>query len=224
MIFDYYKGFNLKKLNDKKFSHIWLLLYWPIFYLCFNLLEARKGVSWIPIEMDLDAKIPFCEYFIIPYYFWFAYLVWMLVYTFFYDVDSFKKYMTFIIISYTVTCVIYLFFPTEQNLRPVLTQGDNFFKDLVYHLHNTVDNPKNVCPSLHVTGSMAVMFTAWHSKRYGNKYARCLFIIITVLISLSTVFLKQHSAFDIFAALILCFAIYPFVFRLIPFRRAKTAA
>lgn len=223
-MFNYYKDFSLKKLTDKKFSHIFLLIYWPLFYLTFTLLEQRQGIDWIPVKMGLDDMIPFCEYFIIPYYFWFIYLVWMLVYSFFYDVDSFKKYMTFIIVSYTITCIIYLIIPTEQNLRPILTQGDNIFKDAVYHLHNTVDNPKNVCPSLHVTGSMAVMFTAWHSKRYSSPLSRCIFIIITVLISLSTVFLKQHSALDIFASLIMCFILYPFVFKRIPLKHAETTA
>ncbi|MBE6727746.1 MAG: phosphatase PAP2 family protein [Ruminococcaceae bacterium] len=223
MIFDYYKDFSFKKLTEKKFTHIWLLVYWPLFYLAFNLLEQRKNIDWIQVEIGFDKSIPFCEYFIIPYYFWFLYLVWMLVYTFFYDIDSFKKYMAFIIASYTITCIIYFFFPTEQNLRPVLSQGENIFKDMVYHLHNTIDNPKNVCPSLHVTGSMAVLFTAWHSKRYSTTLSKFLFIILTVLISISTVFLKQHSIIDTFAALIMCFILYPFIFHFKPFRKLKTA-
>ena len=87
------------------------------------------------------------------------------------------------------------------------------FEDLVWQLQTSIDNNKNVCPSLHVTGSFAVLFTAWNSERYRSVFWRAVFIAITVLISVSTVFLKQHSIIDIAAAVGLCFAIYPFVFR-----------
>lgn len=212
MKMNYYRDFRLNRLGEPKYRHILMLLYWPLFTLVFQLLERRQGVEWIAVSCRLDDRIPFCEYFIVPYYFWFVYLVWMLAYTFFLDVPSFKKYMWFIIVSYSITCLIYLVLPTEQNLRPDLTDRSNIFEDLVYQLHTTIDNNKDVCPSLHVTGSFAVLFTAWNSDRYRSAFWRCVFIGITLLISLSTVFLKQHSVIDIVAAVILCFAIYPFIF------------
>ncbi len=221
MIFDYYRDFSLKKIFTEKFQHIWLLVFWPIFYTVFLLLEARQGIDWIAVKIPFDDVIPFCEYFIIPYYFWFVYIIWMLVHTFFMDVDTFKKYMWFIIISYSITCFIYLIFPTEQNLRPDLTVRDNIFEDIVYHLHTTVDNNKDVCPSIHVTGSFAVLFAAWNSKLYRGRGWKITFVIATISISISTVFLKQHSVIDIIAALVLCFILYPFVFKKINFKINK---
>lgn len=210
---NYYSDFRFNRLTEPKFRHILMLLYWPLFSLVFQLLEHRQGIEWIAVRSRFDGMIPFCEYFIIPYYFWFVYLVWMLVYTFFFDIPSFKKYMTFIIISYSLTCLIYVILPTEQNLRIDLSERSNVFEDLVWQLQTSIDNNKNVCPSLHVTGSFAVLFTAWNSERYRSVFWRAVFIAITVLISVSTVFLKQHSIIDIAAAVGLCFAIYPFVFR-----------
>ena len=210
---NYYSDFRFNRLTEPKFRHILMLLYWPLFSLVFQLLEHRQGIEWIAVRSRFDGMIPFCEYFIIPYYFWFVYLVWMLVYTFFFDIPSFKKYMTFIIISYSLTCLIYVIIPTEQNLRIDLSERSNVFEDLVWQLQTSIDNNKNVCPSLHVTGSFAVLFTAWNSERYRSVFWRAVFIAITVLISASTVFLKQHSIIDIAAAVGLCFAIYPFVFR-----------
>ena len=210
---NYYSDFRFNRLTEPKFRHVLMLLYWPLFSLVFQLLEHRQGVEWIAVRSRFDGMIPFCEYFIIPYYFWFVYLVWMLVYTFFFDIPSFKKYMTFIIISYSLTCLIYVIIPTEQNLRIDLSERSNVFEDLVWQLQTSIDNNKNVCPSLHVTGSFAVLFTAWNSERYRSVFWRAVFIAITVLISASTVFLKQHSIIDIAAAVGLCFAIYPFVFR-----------
>lgn len=210
---NYYSDFRFNRLTEPKFRHILMLLYWPLFSLVFQLLEHRQGIEWIAVRSRFDGMIPFCEYFIIPYYFWFVYLVWMLVYTFFFDIPSFKKYMTFIIISYSLTCLIYVILPTEQNLRIDLSERSNVFEDLVWQLQTSIDNNKNVCPSLHVTGSFAVLFTAWNSERYRSVFWRAVFIAITVLISASTVFLKQHSIIDIAAAVGLCFAIYPFIFR-----------
>lgn len=210
---NYYSDFRFNRLTEPKFRHVLMLLYWPLFSLVFQLLEHRQGVEWIAVRSRFDGMIPFCEYFIIPYYFWFVYLVWMLVYTFFFDIPSFKKYMTFIIISYSLTCLIYVIIPTEQNLRIDLSERSNVFEDLVWQLQTSIDNNKNVCPSLHVTGSFAVLFTAWNSERYRSVFWRAVFIAITVLISASTVFLKQHSIIDIAAAVGLCVAIYPFVFR-----------
>lgn len=210
---NYYSDFRFNRLTEPKFRHVLMLIYWPLFSLVFQLLEHRQGVEWIAVRSRFDGMIPFCEYFIIPYYFWFVYLVWMLVYTFFFDIPSFKKYMTFIIISYSLTCLIYVIIPTEQNLRIDLSERSNVFEDLVWQLQTSIDNNKNVCPSLHVTGSFAVLFTAWNSERYRSVFWRAVFIAITVLISASTVFLKQHSIIDIAAAVGLCFAIYPFVFR-----------
>lgn len=210
---NYYADFRLNRIGEPKFRHILMLLYWPLFSLVFQLLENRQGIEWIAVRSRFDGMIPFCEYFIIPYYFWFIYLIWMLAYTFFFDVPAFKKYMSFIIISYSLTCLIYVILPTEQNLRVDLSERSNVFEDLVWQLQTSIDNNKNVCPSLHVTGSFAVLFTAWNSERYRGVFWKAVFIAITVLISISTVFLKQHSVIDIAAAIGLCFAIYPFVFR-----------
>lgn len=209
---NYYADFRLNRIGEPKFRHILMLLYWPLFSLVFQLLENRQGIEWIAVRSRFDGMIPFCEYFIIPYYFWFIYLIWMLAYTFFFDVPAFKKYMSFIIISYSLTCLIYVILPTEQNLRVDLSERSNVFEDLVWQLQTSIDNNKNVCPSLHVTGSFAVLFTAWNSERYRGVFWKAVFIAITVLISISTVFLKQHSVIDIAAAIGLCFAIYPFVF------------
>ena len=49
---------------------------------------------------------------------WFVFLIGTLVYTFFVDVPAFRRMMYFVIVTYTITVLIYLFFPTCQNLRP----------------------------------------------------------------------------------------------------------
>lgn len=197
--------------SNKPLYHLLMLLFWPLYLGYFFFIERFANLSFTAVECSLDHIIPFCEYFIIPYVLWYFYLIGIHLYTLFYDIASFKKLMYFIIASFSVACVIFAVFPTEQLLRPENFPRDNIFTDAVKFLY-TIDTNTNVCPSLHVGGSLAVLFTAWNAKGLNTPFWRILNIIITLLITASTVFLKQHSILDTAAAVILCAAIYPIAY------------
>ena len=214
-----YKNLRPWNLNSPEYRHLLLLIYWPVYGLTFWLLERWLTLTYHPVEVAFDAKIPFCEFFVFPYYFWFVFLFGIHVYTGLYDIPAFKKLMYFIMITYTVTTVIYLVYPTCQNLRPTEFARDNFCVDIVKALYN-FDTNTNVCPSLHVIGSFAVLFTTWNCKKLRSFKFQAVLVPLTVLISISTVFLKQHSIVDIYAALALCAVAYPFAY-LLPGRVKK---
>ena len=215
-----YRNFRLKKLTEPEYKHILLLLFWPAFGLFFYSAELFLPLNFHPVECGLDAMIPFCEWFVVPYYFWFAFIGWIMVYGFFFDIPAFKNYMWFTIISYAITAVIYLVYPTMQELRPAEFAHDNIATRIIGRLYS-YDTNTNVCPSIHVIGSLAVMFSAWHSKRYSTPGWRAFFLIAAILICSSTVFLKQHSIIDIFTALPICLLTYLFVYRKILFRKKE---
>ena len=216
---DYKRLFRGEKLNSPDFKHLFLLLYWPVYGLMFWLMERGLSLTYHPVVSDFDSKIPFCEYFVFPYYFWFVFLAGIHIYTLLFDVPAFKKLMYFIIITYTVTTVIYLVYPTCQELRPTEFERDNFCVWVVKALY-AFDTNTNVCPSLHVIGSFAVLFTTWHIKRFKTPIWQLALWIITIAISISTVFLKQHSVIDIYAALAVCAVSYPFAY-ILPDRIAQ---
>lgn len=207
-----YRKFRLSKLDTPEFSHLKLLLFWPLYGLVFLILEHGYGQTFHLVYTALDDKIPFCELFVIPYYFWFAFIVGMLLYTLFFDVHAFRRYMWYIILTYSTTCLIYVIYPTYQNLRPAVLPRNNFLTQIVSGLY-AFDTNTNVCPSLHVTGSMAVFFASRHCKRFQTTGWRIAFVATTALICASTVFLKQHSLIDVAAALVLCIVAYPVVYR-----------
>ena len=217
-----YKNLRPWNLNSPEYRHLLLLIYWPVYGLTFWLLERWLTLTYHPVEVAFDAKIPFCEFFVFPYYFWFVFLFGIHVYTGLYDIPAFKKLMYFIMITYTVTTVIYIVYPTCQNLRPTEFARDNFCVDIVKALYN-FDTNTNVCPSLHVIGSFAVLFTTWNCKKLRSFKFQAVLVPLTVLISISTVFLKQHSIVDIYAALALCAVAYPFAY-LLPGRVKKIKA
>ena len=211
-----YRNFRFSKISTPEYNHLKLLLYWPVFLLCFLYVERLSSTAaYHPMHCALDDLIPFCEYFLIPYLFWFVYLVGMHVYTLLYDIDAFRLLMGFIIVSYSLSMVIYLLFPTCQELRPVEFPRDNPFTRFLYYFYQ-FDTNTNVCPSLHVVGSVAVWLTSRRISRFQTMGWRVAFGVAAILICLSTMFLKQHSVLDVLAAIPICLVAYTFSFRRSP--------
>lgn len=199
-----YRAFRLNKLNTPEYRHLWYLLYWPLFGAAFFVVErVWLRPEYHPIHCALDDLIPFCELFLIPYLLWFVFLAGMVVYTLFFDVEAFRGLMKFIIVSYTAAIVIYILFPNCQELRPVAFPRDNPFTHFLAGFY-AFDTNTNVCPSLHVIGSVAVASCAWRSRRFRAPGWRAAFTVTAALISVSTVFLKQHSLWDLLVALLVC--------------------
>lgn len=209
-MFDYYKDFNLKNIISPKYRHLFLLLFWPVYLTLFVFTE--KYVTPIyNVYCGVDDLIHFCEFFVIPYVLWYALLAFISIYTLLFDVPSFIKFYLFLTVTCIITFAIYIIFPNEQNLRPDTFARDNIFVDVMKNLY-AIDTNTNVCPSIHVIFSIGMLFTMWNSKHFSSTLWRTVSIIVTVLICLATVFLKQHSVIDIFVGLALSAAVFPFVF------------
>lgn len=208
-----YRRLLLGTLKPEEKRHLWLLLYWPIYGAFFFFVEKLyRPDGYYSVRCPLDDAIPFCELFLIPYLCWFVYLIGMHVYTIIYDVAAFRKMMYFIMITYSATIVIYLIFPTCQDLRPAEFERDNFLTRFMAEYY-AFDTNTNVCPSIHVIGSLAVMLTSFHCKDFGMG-TKIAFAITGILIVLSTVFVKQHSIIDLAAALPICVIAYFICFKL----------
>lgn len=198
-----YRQFRFSKLNTKQFSHLKYLYGWigyfVLYFITENLIPVQKCSV---IHTPLDDMIPFCEYFVIPYVFWYLLIVITLVYFALYNVDSFKKFMTFIIVTQVVAMAIYIIFPNRQDLRPTEFERDNFCTQIVSLLY-TFDTNTNVCPSLHVAYSLGIA-SAWLKEKKACIPWKIFVVVAAILICMSTAFIKQHSAADAFAALPVC--------------------
>ena len=182
------------------------MLFWPIHGLLFYLVEADAlnfGRGYTSVKIWLDDLVPFCEWFVIPYVFWFAFLVIIHLYTLLYDIASFRRLIIFLAVTYWGTILIYIIWPTQQDLRPNLPVDGNFLERYMIDYY-AMDTNTNVCPSLHVVGSWAVVCGAWKSKHFSGPVWRTVYVLVAALISVSVVYVKQHSALDIFAAIPLC--------------------
>ena len=107
-----YRQLSLKTLNEPRYSHVKLLLFWPSFGIVFYILERvwiRDGYHIM--SCPLDAHIPFCEWFVIPYFFWFIFIIGMHIYTLLYDVPTFRKFIRYLAITYWASVTVYILFP-----------------------------------------------------------------------------------------------------------------
>ena len=115
----------------------------------------------------------------------------------------------------SIAVIIYFVFPNGlADFRPETFPRDNFCTDLVKLLHKA-DTPTNVLPSLHVYNTLVIEFAVFNSKTFGrHKKKVCIITAIWgLLICVSTVFLKQHSVYDVLAAIVLAAIIYPITYK-----------
>ena len=198
-----YRTFRLSRINEPQFSHLKLLLGWLVYFAFYFLTEQLiPAESCRVVHSPLDDLIPFCEAFLIPYVFWYLLIVVSLGYFLLYNVDSFKKLQTFIIITQIVAMAIYIAFPNRQDLRPLVFPRDNLLTQGVALLYS-VDTNTNVCPSLHVAYSIGIAST-WLKEKNVSKVWKAFVVIAVALICMSTAFIKQHSVVDAFVALPVC--------------------
>ncbi len=206
-----YREFKLSKINEPQFSHLKLLAGWIVYFIMYFITEQFIAAEdCFVVHSKLDDIIPFCEIFVIPYVFWYFLIAWSLVYFAMYNPNNFRNLMKFIIICQFVAMATYIIFPNRQDLRPEIMPRDNIFTRIVGLLYY-FDTDTNVCPSMHVAYSIGIAST-W-LKEKGAHWGTKVFVTITcVLVCLSTMFIKQHSAVDAFAAVVLCIAAEIIVF------------
>ena len=186
------------------------------------MLMEKSDVKIHLIHSLADDRIPFCQYFIIPYVLWYFFLIGTVIY-FALSCPSKKEYYQYLGtlgIGMTLFLLISYIYPNGQNMRPDLT-GDGIFISAIRFLYK-IDTPTNIFPSMHVfnaTASCVALFQNERCRR--NRRFTVAQIVLTVSIVLSTMFLKQHSVADVMTALILNILCYQLFYRIIPARQAK---
>ena len=197
----------------REYAHWVLLLFWPVYGLAFYTLEwVFPQEYYHPMYHPLDDMIPFNEWFVIPYVFWYVYMVGSVAYTFFRDPGAFKRMMYFYMIVFGVSTVVFFLYPTCQNFRPAAFPRDNVLTRIMGMLYS-MDTNTNVCPSLHVSGAIGAALGFGDTKRFSTRGWKLVNLLIAASICASTVFVKQHSVVDVFWGLVLSWAAWRIVYR-----------
>lgn len=178
-------------------------LWLPVYLLSFFLLERLPAPHYWSTQLSVDARIPFCEWFVIPYCLWYPLLVAVGLYLLLRDRPAFRRYMAFLALTFFTSELIWLLVPNGQDLRPAVMPRDNALTALVAALY-CIDTNTNVFPSVHVVGAIGAFLAVRDSSTLRRRKALCHgTAVLAALICLSTVFIKQHAVLDVLGGLAL---------------------
>lgn len=192
------------------YGHLLLpLLYAPFYVLTFIWLENRPVSQIYIIEMEIDKYIPFCEYFIIPYYLWFGYIaLTVITFAFLPNRRDYYRLCLMLGVGMTIFLFVSYIWPNGLQLRPAQLPRDNFCTDLVRFLQKS-DTSTNVFPSIHCYNSMVANAAIWKNDTFGKKKGiKWASLILSTSVLLSTLFLKQHSFMDLLGAVVMFLIFY----------------
>lgn len=196
-----------------KYRHIWpFLVYFPIYMIWFCLLE-KNITDYHIIHSRIDDIIPFVEYFIIPYYLWFPYVIFTIALAFFTDKKEYWHTVKFLVTGMTIFLIVSTVYPNGLNLRPAVFPRDNFCTRLCLKLYSA-DTSTNVIPSIHVFNSLGCLlciFRCGYTRK--KRWLTIAATVLTTLIILSTMFIKQHSVLDVAAASVMALVVYFIVYK-----------
>ncbi len=204
----------MKKYDLRKYRHAIPLIIYGIIYLSwFIYLEQKITKDYRVIHVTLDDYIPFCEVFVVPYLLWFLYVSGTVAYFFFNDKDDYFRACIFLFTGMTIFLIVSTLFPNGHHLRPQVMPRDNVFTWLVSRLYST-DTPTNLWPSIHVYNSLGAHFAIVKSNKFcGERPIRAASLLMCLSIILSTMFIKQHSVFDVVTAFIMAAVMYGIVYK-----------
>lgn len=194
----------------KKYRHgIPIIVYMVIYLFIFFVIERREVDSYTIIHLPIDDKIPFVEFFVVPYMMWFMYVALFVAVMVFFDKDEYTRLFTTLVTGMTLFLIVSTLWPNMHELRAQADlSGNSIFAQMIRNLYET-DTPTNLIPSIHVYNSIMIHVSVLHSSfMKKHKVVTWLSGILCTLIVLSTMFIKQHSIIDVIVAMVLAVVMY----------------
>lgn len=198
----------------------WLIIAGMLLAYIFYLISVHIPMERHIIHVPLDDWIPFCEIFVIAYIGWYGLISGPLLWFFCKSREDFLYMGIYLLTGMWICSIIFLIYPTCIDFQPETFPRENIFTFLTGVLYGA-DEPVNVFPSIHCFEATAICIAIWKSKRWGKcTKPRIVGVVSAVLICLSTVFIKQHSAADVVAGVFLAVVLYFPVYKINwPFRK-----
>lgn len=191
--------------SNKNFKVIITIIFLIVFQSSLYFIAKFTPFAYHIVNIEFDSYIPLISIFVIPYVLWYLSL-FIVPYLFSkYDEHLYRVYVRTIIISLFIAFLIYFFYPTtlirdEVVVKDILT----FIIDLIYK----IDTPAiNCLPSAHCILSFVHIYITIIIKGM-NKKIKVLIIIQSILVILSTLFIKQHVVLDVITAFIISLIVY----------------
>ena len=193
----------MKELIKKR--HLIPIAVWFVIYMgLFGFLEIVPPKDVHLIHCALDDRIPNMAIFIYPYVSWFPYIVVCAVLAIKnLDDRQFKKAVLVLTTGMNIFLFISYVWPTGLDLRESIVYDLHTLSGNLLKFVQTVDTPKSVFPSMHVYVTLVLQYTLEMQKKLVPALGIWVGRVLAVLIVLSTMFTKQHSAVDVTAAIVM---------------------
>ena len=193
----------MKELIKKR--HLIPIAVWFVIYMgLFGFLEIVPPKDVHLIHCALDDRIPNMAIFIYPYVSWFPYIVVCAVLAIKnLDDRQFKKAVLVLTTGMNIFLFISYVWPTGLALRESIVYDLHTLSGNLLKFVQTVDTPKSVFPSMHVYVTLVLQYTLEMQKKLVPALGIWVGRVLAVLIVLSTMFTKQHSAVDVTAAIVM---------------------
>ena len=199
----------------RRHPETWIAVgYFAFYLLSFFALERITKPRFI-VHCPLDDLIPFCEWGIIPYCSWYLLLVSGPVFFLFKDKGDYLRLCFIMFVGMTICLALYVVLPTGLDLRQPIPR-DNLLCKAV-ELLRTIDTPTNVCPSIHISSTVAVGIVTVRSKLFARRrWVKVLMVAECLAMCWATLVLQQHSVLEVAAGAALSFALMPIAWKLWP--------
>lgn len=214
------KHFSLRKWLRENPHAYWTLAVLPI--VAIYLIPEQLVVNdYWATQLAIDGLIPFVPEFVVFYLLWFPCLFFVGLWLMIQDGQGYRRYICYLLAAYAVAMVIYLCFPNGQDLRPTLDAPHGICEKILAMLY-AFDTNTNVLPSLHVVGAIGFTAAALDTKTIRHTWVKGVICVLAVLISVSTVFVKQHAVLDVLAGVLMGAVLHLIIYRM--FRRRESRA
>ena len=193
----------MKELIKKR--HLIPIAVWFVIYMgLFGFLEIVPPKDVHLIHCALDDRIPNMAIFIYPYVSWFPYIVVCAALAIKnLDDRQFKKAVLVLTTGMNIFLFISYVWPTGLDLRESIVYDLHTLSGNLLKFVQTVDTPKSVFPSMHVYVTLVLQYTLEMQKKLVPARGIWVGRVLALLIVLSTMFTKQHSAVDVTAAIVM---------------------
>lgn len=194
----------------KKYKKETLLLIFTIIYQCLTYFIVKFFES-NPYVLDnvIDAKIPFISYFIYFYIFWYIMMVFIPYFYIKKDKNMFYKYTLVTLIGVTISNIIFLIFPTTFTMRGDVSGSGitNFIVKTIYYFDDPI---LNCLPSIHCLLCFEFIFSSLFNRNI-KKTESFIITFLSILVILSTLFVKEHAIYDVISSFVLVSIIWSIV-------------
>lgn len=177
------------------------------------------GLRYHVVHLPLDDRIPFCPAFVVFYILWYFYVPGCMLWACFRARDVFYRQVAALFSGAFVCAAVFVLYPTCVDFRPSAA-GPGLARALCRLIYAN-DAPVNVFPSLHCYEALVMHLATFRVPPLrAHKALRLASFALVVLICLSTLLIKQHSAADLIAGCALAVAAHSLTTYLFSKRRS----